>query len=492
MQGLTVHLLYTEDFDDMKRVKNILKISIFMFFTVLSLHGMNRLLIHKSPEVMMMDEFISLDKNTVDLLCVGSSHAYTSCNTEVYWNEFGIPAYCISGPAQPVASSYYYILEAIKYQKPKVILFEVSCITTPYSGYEYGNVNNLVWMPYSLNRWKAWKDTVAEPYQENLTWNLFYFHNRWKELGKADFDYVAENRRPNTKGFNPWWNYTDYADNITVWGTDYQIEPSAESIESVDKIISLCQKEDIKLIAYLSAHNIDENSYGQINWYKDFFRDKNVEFIDGIEFSEQLGIEPEIDNSNGHIAYSGAVKLSRYIGEYLSDNGYVVDRRGDIRYEEWEKWSHYYENTKDIYSLVNIKDMEAYLQKVSTLKNATVVIIYGGSNEGDVVDETLQKVVSDNNIYINCNSSNPSACILYDSEMIWQGEGQMKYEQKKDDHDICVFMNEEKEFSVIIDYSRITEMKQHCDEQTLYIYVYNNFAEEVAENRVFDLKSEVE
>ena len=71
---------------------------------------------------------------------------------------------------------------------------------------------------------------------ENMEWNILCFHNRWKELTKEDYQYMFKNTRPETKGFNPWWNYTDYTDSIAVYNTNDKEKPGQESIEYVDKI----------------------------------------------------------------------------------------------------------------------------------------------------------------------------------------------------------------------------------------------------------------
>lgn len=436
----------------------------------------------------MMDEFLSLNKNTVDLLCVGSSHAYTSCDTEVYWNDFGIPAFCISGPSQPAANSYYYIREAFKTQTPKVVLLEASCLYTAFDTDEYRSVNNIAWMPYSENRANALRDTVIDKtLKSNLEWNISYFHNRWAELNNRDFEYVLKNDRPSTKGFDPWWNYADYEDSLVVWDTEYKVEPSEESIKYVNDIISFCQQQNVKLVVYLSPHYMDEGSYGQINWYREHFKQYGVEILDGIQLSRELDIDPDIDMCNNHIAYAGAVKLSAYIGNYLSDKGYVTDRREDQGYEAWEKWSHYYENTAGIYSLANIKDLAAYLQELGSLDNNIAIIAYSGELENDQVDIEVLNVMDSNGLYIEFGTEvSPYIGILANGKVIEQLQTPaIGYKETIMDHQIEIDINEEKRVNILVDYDRLTTLNQIMDENAVRIYVYDCISGEVVENRIF-------
>ena len=450
----------------MRTFINCIKILIFICLLWMTLYSLERLFIQKSPESVIMDEFLALDENTVDLLCVGSSHAYTSCNTEVYWNDFGIPAFCISGPSQPAANSYYYIKEAFKTQKPKVVLLEASCLHVQYVPNEYVVVNNVAWMPYSGDRASALKGTVADgTLRGNLEWNISYFHDRWTGLNNRDFEYVLGNYRIGTKGFNPWWNYADYTNVLTVWDTEYKMEPPEENIEYVNKIIALCEENEAKLVVYVSPHDIDEVTYGFINWYRDYFAQNNIEMIDGIQLAHEIGIDPEVDLCHAHIGYAGAVKISEYIGNYLFDKGYVADRRKEEGYEAWKKRSHYYDSTAEIYSLVNITDMESYLKELDSLNNNITIILYNG-------ETSYVRILANNEVFEQLQTE----VINYRNTVL--------------DHEIEINMNEDKRVNILVDYDRITALNQVMTENAIQIFVYNCISGEVVENRVFYLEEE--
>lgn len=60
----------------------------------------------------------------MDVLVLGTSLAYAGINTNVLWDEYGIAAYDLCSAEQPFWISYYYLLEALRTQKPAVILLD--------------------------------------------------------------------------------------------------------------------------------------------------------------------------------------------------------------------------------------------------------------------------------------------------------------------------------------------------------------------------------
>ena len=65
-----------------------------------------------------------LPRNTVDVLTIGSSVAYTGVNTNVLWQEYGLACYNLCAAEQPFWFTYYQLREALRYQRPKVILMD--------------------------------------------------------------------------------------------------------------------------------------------------------------------------------------------------------------------------------------------------------------------------------------------------------------------------------------------------------------------------------
>ena len=73
---------------------------------------------------LMMQNFYGQPENSIDLLCIGSSHAFIDINTGVLWDEYGIPSYVLGGSLQPFWNTYYNLQEAVKTQTPRLVVLQ--------------------------------------------------------------------------------------------------------------------------------------------------------------------------------------------------------------------------------------------------------------------------------------------------------------------------------------------------------------------------------
>ena len=63
-----------------------------------------------------------------DVLISGTSLAVTNVSVEKLYLKYGISSISIGEPEQLVFLSYYSLEEALKYQNPKVVLFDVQAL----------------------------------------------------------------------------------------------------------------------------------------------------------------------------------------------------------------------------------------------------------------------------------------------------------------------------------------------------------------------------
>lgn len=74
-----------------------------------------------------LTKMYDLDDDTVDVLILGSSHAFESFNTGTLWDDHGMASYICGGSVQPMWNTYYYLKEVLKTQSPKLIVLEGFC-----------------------------------------------------------------------------------------------------------------------------------------------------------------------------------------------------------------------------------------------------------------------------------------------------------------------------------------------------------------------------
>lgn len=88
----------------MKRLRNwkgwraACKTACFLLLLALTLGRADEVLALKSYDGLhTMQKFYEQPENTVDLLVLGSSHAYVNIDTGTLWDEYGIPSYDLGG-----------------------------------------------------------------------------------------------------------------------------------------------------------------------------------------------------------------------------------------------------------------------------------------------------------------------------------------------------------------------------------------------------------
>ena len=102
-----------------------LRLVIFACVAVLLLSYANYVLTPKHDYgICSMMNLYRQPKDSVDVLAVGTSLAYSGINTNVLWQEYGIAAYNLCSAEQPFWVSYYTIREVLKTQHPKLILLD--------------------------------------------------------------------------------------------------------------------------------------------------------------------------------------------------------------------------------------------------------------------------------------------------------------------------------------------------------------------------------
>ena len=129
-------------------------------------------------------------------------------------------------------------------------------------------------------------------------------------------------------------------------------EISNVSTEYLQKIIQLCETQDISLVLTFLPFNASEASQNDAGYVAEMAQEYGLDWIDPNTLSEI--INPDIDfannyEDNAHINLSGAHKLSYFIGNYLTSHYNLPDHREDPAYASWNEYDAVYRETKQQY-----------------------------------------------------------------------------------------------------------------------------------------------
>ncbi len=348
-------------------VKKFFKITSFLLVFVLLFSVSNYALSFKYLDsTYKLESFYRLEDDTVDVLVLGSSHAYQGINTAIMWKEFGYSTFNLCGPAQPIWNTYYYLEEALKTQSPKVIILDTYMlyVSDEYSESSYAikNTYGLKWSQTKVDAINASFDTENTGYQ--YFFSLLQYHSRYSDLSQNDF-YFYQGKKAmyeNHMGFYCSFNTENVADN------DYtELTECSELPEKTEnyyrKIIELAQSEGITLLITAIPFKADSFNIKYINEAQRIAEEYGVPFYNFLrEYKEALGIDYSTDFAdNQHLNHLGNTKLTNFFGELITMEYTVPDKRGNQRYSAWDADAEVYYDQLENHNVKKIESLGGYL-----------------------------------------------------------------------------------------------------------------------------------
>ncbi|MCQ2515710.1 MAG: hypothetical protein MJ094_02470 [Saccharofermentans sp.] len=329
----------------MKRVFNFVRIIAFALLVAILLGYWNEVFKFKDQNGMVgMDIYYSQPENSVDMLIVGSSHAFTDINTGTLWNEYGIASYLLGANVQPLSNSYHYIQEALKTQSPEVIVLEGFLLTedTDYMSESF-IINNTYGLHFSEDSMVAMNDTIP-PDADLMEYGLYYgrYHSRYDELSSEDFTYgtTSDDYYSCFKGFHCLRAVTPTEEPHFNRRRDITMPLSLRVEYYYRKICELCQDRNINLVIVISPYAYyNYNDRMKYCTGREIASEYGFDFIDYNEYYDQMNLDFETDfHDQGHLNAFGSRKYTSLIGSYIDENFDLPDRRLDCTgtYDTWE------------------------------------------------------------------------------------------------------------------------------------------------------------
>ena len=295
-----------------------------IFITFALLFILQKLLMPKYiddiPEGALVGEYYKEEKNH-DVLFVGDCEVYETFSPKVLWEEYRIKSYIRGSANQLIWQSYYLLEEMLKYEKPKVVVYNVLAMKYGEPQKESYNRMTLDGMKWSVSKVKAIMASML-PEEKFITYvfPLLRFHSRWSELKEEDFKYifnkpiVSQSGYLVNKGVHP-------VDKVPTGKplADYNLPEI--SYKYLDKMVKLCKENDVELIL-MKAPVLYPYWYKE--WdeqIKNYAKKNGLSYINYLDLTDEIGIDYSKDTYDGglHLNVYGAEKMSRYFGKFLNN-----------------------------------------------------------------------------------------------------------------------------------------------------------------------------
>lgn len=368
----------------MKKAISCVVFLTLLFFTIFKVYDILSWKDTTGDYLSSTQQLYATDEDLIDVVFVGSSHCYCSIFPEKLWSEYGIAAFDMAVSGQDKDSSYYMLKEVLKTQSPEVVFVEMYGLTFDQHVSEGNVYRNMLAMELSKNSIELVQAYIDEEEQMDYILRWPIVHTRYRELDKYDF--VQYEPSLYGRGSNMVWE-VGYAEKPEAAVACDEIgELGEKNAEWLEKLYQLSLENNFELVFFVAPFIVDEEGQQVINAAKEYATEREIDFFDFNKLADTVGLDYKTDFCNSfHCNINGGNKITTYIGEYLTQNYYLEDNRGDERYYQWEDAYTYYEQREKRNTLKQIQTIEEYIQCLETMRHITYVV----SLEGDYKDSEL-------------------------------------------------------------------------------------------------------
>ena len=327
----------------MKKVKTLLSVLAVLLAFALILGFFNRLVSPKYATNLVEGSMISQYYEEVgnhDVIFIGDCEVYSNFSPMEMYRQQGITAYVRGTSQQLIWQSYYVLKETLKYETPKVVVYNVNAMRYDAPVKEEFNRLTIDQMKWSAEKVGIIRASMTEE-ETFISYALpiLRYHSRLTELTSEDWEYLFKDKYSTYNGYLmkkevlpveslpakrplPNYNFSDVC-------YDY-----------LEQMANLCKEHGVELVL-IKAPSLYPYWYEEYSsQIAEFAENHQLRYYDFTQQIDDIGLDFTQDTYDAglHLNLSGATKLSGYFAEILVENHGIADRREDAaiaaEYEE--------------------------------------------------------------------------------------------------------------------------------------------------------------
>lgn len=312
----------------MKLRKELLALAASILVITLALGAFTKLVTPKRHSYgATWGHYLAEERDSVDVLFVGSSLTYCNIIPALFWEETGLTAYDVTGPALTVPGEYYFLREALKTQSPSVVFVEITAAL--YERYTGHTETMLGYLPWGENRILAALNEAEPEKVGGLLFPMLTYHSRWTELKDDDWKVFFNGYDRDLLA-----GYTYLGEYRVVKDYSVRNEGSAQEIvdrnmEYLHKIAEICLEEGIIPVFYESpaASVMPPERMEAVR--QELEQIQGAVVVNFNDHRDKIGAALDYDYYDAlHYNTAGAEKFSRYLGQWFLEQLRVQPKEG--------------------------------------------------------------------------------------------------------------------------------------------------------------------
>lgn len=389
----------------------------------------------------------------IDVFFIGTSQIYCGISPMTIYEQNHIATYNFASPVQTIQTSYALAGRIINRYAPKVIVLDAGSL---FFGVGQSSARYVLdSLPLDVDKLRMisdYRDLNGEDPMISLPLPLYNYHTRWSKLSRDDFrvlppfgfhyaagqylmgasngtlwpedriqETLTEQLRLNEQG------KTSIQENGELWtgavtSKLFSAEANESNVETLKKIKELCDRNNVEFLLIKVPSRGAPNQSATWSSYKsniarEIAQDCGVEFLD-LLYDVDIGIDNNTDWWGGgfHMSVSGAEKVSKFLGDYLSDH-YSLSECED---EDYNRAYDVYSHMRTISALQSIDNFQSYLEMLKKHDTEWTVFISGN-----------------NAFSVYFNEDDAAAFTVFNSKLIGSGTQNDSYVAIIDNGEMC-------------------------------------------------------
>ena len=279
-----------------------------------------------------------------DVFFVGASRIMNGVFPMELWKDHGIVSYNWAQAGHPPPAYYWIMRLALDYKQPKLMVIDCygmhfDAKTTAVFGLMHISMDSF---PLSITKIRAVRDLMDDPFMPeeynegerrsafNLLWTFPVFHSRWSQLTQEDF--------------HPQKNLTRGAiANNEIYGRDFVRDDSERGrvfdtvgVEYLRRAIEECQSRGIEVLMTFIPLFGDAEQQAAARYAGEIAAEYGVDYLNFFDL-DVANYHVDFADSAGHLNTAGARKITKYVGDYITEHYGVPDHRGETAYAGWDR-----------------------------------------------------------------------------------------------------------------------------------------------------------